>query len=145
MIGVNASSTLAVIGTVDPVVVTTVELFTDVIDFGAWDQVVGIALTGDMAASTLDFSAYSCLANGTSAVLIKGTTQLASDAALHDNSQLVINLRNPELGALNKQYGKFGILASSTGGPCCVIVLGVDKRYGTPVSGDLATVLQVKQ
>lgn len=147
MIGVNASSTVAVIGTVDPVVVTTVELFTDVIDFGAWDQVIGIAMTGDMAASTLDFQAYSCSSTGTGAVLIKGTTQLASDAALHDASQLVINLRNPELGALagNKQFGKFGLVASGSGGPCAVIVLGVDKRYGTPVSGDLASVIQVKQ
>lgn len=146
MFGYNASSMVAVIGTIDPVVVTTVELFTDVIDFSRWDQVIAIAMTGDMAASTLDFSAYSCVSAGTSAVLIKGTTQLASSATVNDASQLVITLRANEVGALagSKQYGKFGLVSSGSGGPCSVIVLGIDNRYGTASVNDLASVLQIK-
>lgn len=146
MFGYNVSSMVAVIGTIDPVVVTTTELFTDVLDFSRWDQVMAIAMTGDMAASTLDFSAYSCVAAGTSAVLIKGTTQLASSATANDLSQLIITLRASEVGALtgNKQYGKFGLVSSGSGGPCAVVVLGFQNRYGTAQVNDLASVLQIK-
>lgn len=144
---VNASSLIAVIATIDPIVITTAELFTDVVDLGRWDQVIAIAMTGDMAASTLDFAAYTCTSGGSGAVALKNTTQLASSATANDAAQLLISVRSGEVGAVTgglKQYCKFGLVSSSTGGPCAVIVLGIDNRYGTASVNDLASMLQIK-
>lgn len=147
MINMRLGSALAVVATIDPATITTVELFSDVINMSRWDQVVGIAFTADLAASTVDFKAYQCVAAGTSAVLLKANTQQASSATLNDNAQLVLSVSANELAATNtglNYYIKFGLVFSGSGGVGGAIVLGCPNRYDTAGQNDLASVLEIK-
>ena len=74
---------LALVGTVDPATVANTEVFTDVVDMGALQQAIGVAMLGNMAAETIDFKAYSCDSDGNNAAAITGkaATQLAAHAS----------------------------------------------------------------
>lgn len=136
---------LALVATLDPGTVVNVEQFTDVVDMGAMDQCVGIALLGNMAAETIDFKAYSCDANGSNAVALTGraATQLAAHASNNDGVQLLINVRNEDLQASGKQHVKFGLVTGgASGGPAAVAVLATP-RQGWGAANDLASVAQI--
>jgi hypothetical protein len=139
------SEGLALLGTVDPQTVANTEKFSDVIDFGAVQQVMAIALLGDMAAETIDFKFYSCDSDGNNAAAVTGkaATQLTGHASNNDNKQLVINVRDTDLLASGKQYGKFGLVTgNTTGGPAAVAVLGL-LRQGQASASDLASVAEI--
>lgn len=136
---------LALVATLDPGTVVNVEQFTDVVDMGAMDQCVGIALLGNMAAETIDFKAYSCDANGSNAVALTGraATQLAAHASNNDGVQLLINVRNEDLQASGKQHVKFGLVTGgASGGPAAVVVVATP-RQGWGAANDLASVAQI--
>lgn len=142
---VAAGEKLAILGTVDPQTVANTERFTDVIDLNTFHQVLGIALTGDMASETIDFKAYYCDSDGNNAVALKSATQLAASASANDNSQVVISIRSEDLLAAGKRYIKFGLVTGgATGGPAAVVALGVDPRFNVASSSNLASVKQVK-
>lgn len=144
MINIKANSVLAVIGTVDPVAVTTVELFTDVVDMTKYDQVLAVAMTGDMAASTFDFKFYGCDSNGANpTAAVKSATQRGSSATANDGIQIELNIRGADMPAAKPRYGKFGIVASGSGGVCCCLVLGTLK-YDLASLANLASVVETK-
>lgn len=119
------SEALAIVGTIDPQTVVNVEQFTDVLDFGQLQQALGIVLLGNIAAETVDFKFYACDSNGTNAVAVKSATQLPAHASNNDLTQLAINVRDSELLASGKQYGKFGLVTGgASGGPAAAVVLG---------------------
>ena len=55
-----------------PQTLASTETFTDVVDMGANSQAIAILLTGNMAAETIDFKAYSCDSDGNNAAAITG-------------------------------------------------------------------------
>lgn len=139
------AESVALVARIDPQTVVNSEVFTDVIDFGAMQQVAAICALGNMAAETIDFRFYSCDSNGSNAALVTGkaATQLAANASNNDNKQLVINVRDTDLLASGKQYGKFGLVTGNTaGGPAAVLVLG-RPRQGAGTDNDLSSVLQI--
>lgn len=139
------SEMLPTIATIDPQTVANTELYTDVIDFGKVEQAFAVALLGNMAAETIDFRFYSCDSDGSNAALVTGkaATQLAASAGANDNTQLAINVRDTDLLASGKQYGKFGLVTGgATGGPAAVIVQGA-LRQGAATDNDLSTVQQI--
>src|SRR5437763_1728913 len=88
-----------IVGTIDPQTITTVELFTDVIDMSKWHEVMAIALTGDLATSTLTFTAYTCASDGSGAVALTGQGKqvtLGSSATANDNVQEIIDVKAEE-------------------------------------------------
>lgn len=140
---VKATEKIALVGVVNPQTVANTELFSGVIDLAAYHQALGIALLGNMASETIDFKCYRCDADGSNAVAIKSATQLAASAAANDNKQILMNLTADELMASQAQYIKFGLVTGgATGGPACVVGLGVDSRFG-PVT-QATSVVEVK-
>lgn len=138
------SERLALVGTIDPQTVTT-EVFTDVIDFGANVQALAIASLGNMAAETIDFKFYSCDSDGNNAAAVTGkaATQLAAHASNNDNKQLIINVRDTDLLASGKQYGKFGLATGSTTGGMCSVDVLAEPRQGLASAGDLTSVAEI--
>lgn len=146
MIAGRLSEVLATIGTIDPATVANTEVFSDVIDMSKYEQVMATLLLGNMASETIDFKVYTCAAGGGSAVLLKNITQLAANASTNDNTQAIITVRAEELNAVaeSTRYIKFGLVTGgASGGPAGVLVQGLLK-YGTAVSQDLSTVVEIK-
>lgn len=144
-INVGAGEKLALIATIDPQTVANTELFSDVVDMSKFHQVLATAYLGNMASETIDFKAYTCNSDGSSATALKSCTQLAAHATNNDNKQLCIQVRADELGPLSKQYLKFGLVTGgATGGPAAVSVFGVDARYQPGSDNDLASVAEIK-
>ena len=139
------SEALALVATIDPATVANTEVFTDVVNMGNLQQVMAIAMLGNLAAETVDFKAYSCDSDGNNAAAITGraAAQLAAHASNNDGKQLVINLRDTDLTDSGKQYVKFGLVTGgSTGGPCAVAVVG-SPRQGLASANDLASVAEI--
>ncbi len=146
MQNVSMGSVAAVVATVDPKTVANTIQYTDVIDMADMDQVMAIALTGDMAAETIDFACYYCDSDGGNPASLKAATQLAAHASNNDNSQIVICVKASELLAAGKRYVKFGLVTgNSTGGAAAVVAIGYPLRAGLAGDQDLASVKQVKQ
>jgi len=140
---VKSSEKIALAAVVSPQTVANTEQFTGVVDLGAYQQALGIAMLGNMAAETINFTAYRCDSAGNNAVSLKAATQLSASATANDGKQIMINVTADELMAVGAQYIKFGLVTGDVaGGPAAVIALGVDGRTG-PVSQP-ATVLEVK-
>jgi len=139
-----AAADIAVVGTLDPVTVVNTEVFTDVVDMTKFGQVLGIALTGNMAAETIDFKAYTCASDGGSKVALKSATQLAAHASNNDGKQIVINVRAEDLTS-GQRYIVFGIVTgNSSGGPAAIVALGTNARYQPATDSDLASVVEIK-
>lgn len=137
---------LAICATSDPSTHNNTEKRTDVIDMSKFDQVIGIALTGDMASETIDFKCYVCDAAGNNRVELKAATQLAASASANDNSQIAIAVRASDLNGSSEgaRYITFGLATGgATGGVCAVVALGVPV-YGLASANDLSTVAQIK-
>lgn len=140
---VKASEKIALVGAVNPQTVSNTEVFTPVVDLGAYHQALGIAMLGNMASETIDFKAYRCDSDGGNAVALKSATQLAASAAANDNKQVLINVTADELMAAGAQYVKFGLVTGgATGGAAAVVALGVDGRFGP--AAQASSVLEVK-
>jgi hypothetical protein len=139
----HLSELVGVIGTIDPATVTS-EVFSDVIDMSKYDQVMGIALLGNMASdSAATFRAVTCDSGGSNAAAFKTSTATTGGT---DNTQIVIEVDNNDLagGATNAdRYIKFGLTATNSGGACAVAVLGRAK-YGPSSDGDLGTVTEIE-
>jgi len=146
MINVKASSILPVVATLDPVAVTTAEVFTDVVDMSKYDQVIAFLMCGDIVVgSTVDFRFVGCDSNGANPTAsVKAATQRAADATANDNTQIILTIRGAEMPATKPRYGKFGVVGASTGGPMAIIVLAVAPKYGVASDLQLATVVETK-
>lgn len=139
------SERAAVIATIDPQTVVNSELFSDVIDCKLWHEVMGVALLGNVAAETIDFRVCTCDSDGSNPTTLKASTQLAAHASNNDNKQLVLNVLSSALLATNKRYVKFGLVTGgASGGPACVVALGMKPRYGPASDNDLSSVAEIK-
>lgn len=145
MISMFMGSALALVGTIDPQTVANVEKFSDVIDMSKFDQVLAVALTGDMAAETIDFKCYTCDSGGSNATALKSATQLAAHATTNDNSQIVMAVKAGELAATDKRYVKFGLVTGNTVGGACGVAIFALARLGITSGNDLSTVKEIKQ
>jgi len=144
-VNAGAGEKLALVGTIDPQTVANTEKFTDVVDMSEFHQVLAIAMLGDMAAETIDFTAYICDSDGSNATELKAAAQLSAHASDNDNKQIAIQVRADELGPLGKRYVKFGLVTgNTTGGAASVAVIGVDGRYQPEADNDLSSVVQIK-
>ncbi|MGD9824811.1 hypothetical protein [Desulfobacter sp.] len=146
MINEQTSEKIAVIGTIDPQTVVNTEVFTDVVDMSKYHQAMFICALGNMAAETIDFTVYYCDSDGGNATALKSATQLAADASANDNKQIVISVRDQELltVAETTRYLKAGLVTGgASGGPACVVALGVDSKYGPASGSDLASVAEI--
>ena len=139
------SERAAVVATVDPQTVANSEKLTDAIDMSKWAEVLFIFLTGDMASETIDFGLQaSATSGGTYAnITDKQATQLAAHASNNDNSQIVINLKAEEMPAGKRWVKGRAITGAGTGGPGCIVALGMRPKFGPATDDDLASVLQV--
>lgn len=127
---IKASEKIAVAGVASPATVSNTEVFSGVVDLGAYHQAMGIALLGNMASETIDFKCYRCDSDGSNAVSLKAATQLAASATANDSKQVIINVTADELMASGAQYVKFGLVTGgATGGAAAVVALGVDARF----------------
>jgi hypothetical protein len=146
MIPGHLGEILAIAATSDPQTHANTEKFTDVIDMSKFLQVLGIALTGDMANETIDFKCYKCDSDGNNATALKSATQLAGSASANDNSQIEIAVMQSDLNVNSEgaRYIKFGLVTGGgTGGPAAVVAVGVPV-YGLASANDLSTVKEIK-
>ena len=139
------SERIAVVGTVDPQTVANSEQLTDAVDMAKWHEAMFILCLGNMAAETIDFGVYESATSGGSytAVTGKAATQLAAHASNNDNTQIVINVKAEELSSGMRYLKGRAITGNSTGGPACVVALGLKPRHAPGSDDDLASVVQI--
>lgn len=139
------SERVAVIATVDPQTVANSEKLTDAVDMSKWEEVLFILLLGDMASETIDFKLQESATSGGSYTDISGkaATQLSAHASNNDNKQIVINLKASELSSGMRYVKGRAITGGATGGPACVIALGVKPRYAPGSDDDLSSVAEI--
>jgi hypothetical protein len=139
------SERVAVVGTVDPQTVANSEKLTDAVDMSKWHEVMFVFLTGDMAAETIDFKLQESATSGGTYTDISGkaATQLAAHASNNDNKQLVINLKSEELSSGMRYVKGRAITGGATGGPACIVALGVKPRFGPGSDDDLSSVAEI--
>lgn len=110
-----------------------------------WEETIFILLLGDMASETIDFKLQESATSGGTYTDISGktATQLAAHASNNDNKQIVINLKAPELSAGMRYVKARAITGGATGGPACVVALGMKPKFGPASDDDLADVVQI--
>jgi hypothetical protein len=139
------SEMVAVVSTIDPQTVAGTEVLGDWVDLGAHESVMFVALTGDLAAETLDFK----LQQATSAAgagakdLIVGT-QLAAHATNNDGKQIILEVRAEQLDYNGGfRFVRPRVIGGGSAGPVAVVGIGANARYG---AGDnLASVAEIKR
>lgn len=138
------SEKVGIVATIDPQTVVNSEVFSDVVDMRLWHEVMFILCLGNMSSETIDFAVYTCDSDGSNATELKDIVQLSASASANDNKQAVINVKSMDLASANKRYVKAGVVTGgASGGPACVIGLGMVPRY-TPASDyDLSTVAEI--
>lgn len=139
----------ALVGTIDPQVVTTTEKFTDVIDMSDFDQVTCYFLLGDSDGSEVVCRAVTCDSSGTNVAAFKTADTLAASPTAHDNVQVIINVANEDLagGSTNAdRYVKFGIVTGSNDAYAAAAVLGFLPKHGPGHADvpDLTTVQEIE-
>jgi hypothetical protein len=103
-----------------------------------------VAMTGDMAAETIDVAIYQGKGGATDAKSLKAATQLGSSAAANDSGIVIIGVDLNDLDTANGYTHIAGriVTGAGTGGTCTILVLGGDCRYG-PASLVDGTVLGI--
>lgn len=137
------SEKCAVVGTVDPDVLTATTHDTDVIDMSLFEEVMFVVMAGTLGSSaTFDFDVVSDSASGGSYTnTVKSITQL-TDAGSDSDKQVVVNVRAEDLPD-GDRYIKGTVTvatASSDGG---VVAIGLNPRYGPASDNDLASVDEI--
>lgn len=137
------SERAAVVGTIDPQTVNSTEKLTDAVDMSKWHEAMFICLLGDMAAETITFTVKESDASGGTYAALKSAATLAAHASNNDGKQVVINVKAEELSA-GKRYLKGSLVTGGgTGGPACVVALGMNPRFGPGSDDDLADVVEI--
>lgn len=144
-VNVAAAEKLGLVGVMGPRTVANAEQFTNPVDMARFHQCVGFALLGDMAAETINFTAYSCDSDGSNSAPLKAAAQLVGSASGNDNSQVLINVRAEDLQTTGKRFVRFGLVTGgATGGQAAILALGVDSRFQPASDFDLASVKQIR-
>lgn len=109
-------------------------------------QLLLIALLGDMAAETIDISLQQATSSGgAGAKNLKAATQLAASAGANDSKQVTIGCDSNDLdadGGFSFVAGRI-VTGGATGGVVSMVVEGHGLRYMPAANFDNATVIQV--
>ena len=140
------SERVAVLGTVDPDVLTAAAHTSDYVDAGNFESIVAVIMAGTLGTcATLDaklVQATDSSGTGSKDITGKAITQLVK--ATDDDKQAVINVRSEELDLANSfTHVALTITvgtASSDGGG---VLLGMNPRFGPASDNDLSTVAEI--
>jgi hypothetical protein len=97
-----------------------------------------------MASETIDFKCYTCASDGSGAAVLTAATQRTASASANDNKQIVINVKGDHIPS-GSRYIKFGLVTGgATGGPACLVALGLAPKYAPASDYNLTSVVEVK-
>lgn len=138
------SETMAIVATIDPQTIGNVAVVSDWVAMGTWESVAFAALIGNVPAETFDIGLQQATdASGTASKVLANATQIAANATVNDNTQLLLQARAEDLDFANGfTHVAIRILgAGPVGGPISAVGLGFNARYG--VGTDLTTVSNI--
>lgn len=140
------SERVALLGTVEPDVLTATAHTSDYVDAGNFESIMAIVMAGTLGTSaTIDaklVQATDSSGTGSKDISGKAITQLVK--ATDDNKQAIINVRSEDLDMANG-FSHVAVTvtvgaASSDGG---AVLLGLNPRYGPASDNDLASVAEI--
>lgn len=138
------------IGTIDPRIITSTEIFTDVIDMSKFDQVTAYCMIGDSDGSEIVCRAVTCDSGGTNVAAFKTASTLAASPTAHDNVQVILNVAAEDLAGgtatTADRYVKFGMVTGSNDAYAACAVLGFLPKHapGHADVPDLTTVQEIE-
>jgi len=136
------------IGTIDPIRLSTTELFTDVIDMSDFDEVTFYFLIGNADFADIICRVVTCNAAGNTVAAFKTATTLDGSLSVNDNCQIIINISADNLaGGVSPadRYVKGGIVCSSNEADAVACaVIGYRAKHG-PGHADVPDLTSVKE
>lgn len=144
-INLDGGEKLGVVSTIDPVTITSTQVYGDGVDMSKYHQVTFIFSLGDMASETIDALVQSdtAAAHDDTPATLKSATQLAAHATNNDNKQIVITVRSEDLPTGDRYVRPSMVTGGATGGPASCVGLAHDVRHGLASDSDLATVVEI--
>ncbi|MFO7971574.1 MAG: hypothetical protein R6U40_07470 [Desulfobacterales bacterium] len=140
------------IGTIDPQVITTAEVYTDVIDMSDFDQVTFYFLIGGgeaapLGSANIDARVVTCNAAGDNRAAFKTADLINDSASSNINLQIIVNISAEDLagGAANAdRYVRGGIEAGSQEIEVACAVIGYLPKHG-PAHADLPDLASIRE
>ena len=138
------------IGTIDPIRLSTTELWTDVIDMTNFDQVTFYFLVGNADFAEITARVVTCNAAGNTVAAFKTATALDESLSANDNTQIIINIAAEDLAGGNcpdDRYVKGGIVCGSNEADavaCAVIGYMAKHAPGHADVPDLTSVQEIE-
>ena len=143
----KGSEQVAVVGTIDPDVLTATAFTSDYVSMADYGQALGIVMAGTMVStSTIDAKLLQATdSSGTAAKDITGKaiTQL-TEAGTDSDKQALINVRSDELDVDNGfTHVALWIDVNTASTDGAGLLLGLDPSYGPASDNDLASVDEI--
>jgi hypothetical protein len=106
-------------------------LVTSYVSAKNFGRAILFAMTGDMAAETIDVAIYQGQGGSTNAKSLKAATQLAAHASNNDTGIVIVSVDLNDLDVANGFTHIAGriLTGGGTGGTCTMLLLGGDCRY----------------
>ena len=140
---------MAVVGVYDPVANAAAAVYTDYIDMGLFENVIGWVCLGDIGAVAIDASiiAYTDT-SASNPTTIKSATQLGASATLNDNTQIQLECSAQEVNVasdtLSLRYVRFSMTpGGGITGSACILAIGFNPRNIPASDNDLASVQEL--
>lgn len=136
------------VGTIDPIRLSTTELFTDVIDMTNFDQVTFYFLIGNADFADVIARVVTCNSAGNTVAAFKTASTLDGSLSANDNCQIIINISADDLAGGSSpadRYVKGGIVCSSNEADAVAcVVIGYLAKHG-PGHADVPDLTTVKE
>ena len=136
------------IGTIDPIRLSTTELWTDVIDMTNFDQVTFYFLIGEAKNTNIVCRVVTCNASGNTRAAFKTADTLNNSPSANDNSQIIINISADDLAGGTSpadRYVKGGIVCGSNEADAVACaVIGYRPKHG-PGHADVPDLTSVQE
>lgn len=138
------------IGSIDPIRLSTTELWTDVIDMSKFDQVTFYFLIGNADFGDIICRVVTCNAAGNTRTAFKTATTLGGSLSANDNCQIIINVSADDLAGGNSpadRYVRGGMVCSSNEADavaCAVIGYVAKHGPGHADAPDLTSVREIE-
>lgn len=143
------SDEVAVVGTIDPDVLTATTHDSDWVDMGSFDRLMAIVQWGELGESAeIDAKlqqAQDAAGTGVKDITGKSITQVSEDVSPQpDDQQAVINLRSEELDVTNA-FTHVRLRMTVGTAPCdgSALLLGLAARYKPASDNDLSSVAEI--
>lgn len=144
---IKANEKFALVGTVDPDVLTATDHDTDVIDMSKFDRVVFIIAMGTLGSSaTVDFSVFADAASGGSyATELEdyAITQMTQAGTDESDRQVIVEVEALPVLEAGKRYIKGRLTVGTASCDGAVIALGFNSQYQPSNMYDLASVAEI--